>query len=287
MQKLIVAVLLAGSSVFAGSHPDPAAMVNPFLGSGGNPLSSGNTFPGATTPFGYVRLSPDTRYPPALFAVMPGTSNAGKSGYFWGHTRLTGFSHTRLQGAGVREGGFFRVLPLRARHVQNPSRRTRETAFRHEQEVASPGYYGLTIPHEGLKAELTASPRCGFHRYTPLKADSAIDVWVQSDTKISKHGKPMSGALTLLPERHAVFGETEMKSDVAMHYGGLVAYFYAEFTAGTEASLFEEKSWASGVEARGKESGLRLSSRGKTIEPPGSHPKMGALGASHSLRQYT
>ena len=36
----------------------PSYYVNPFIGTGGH----GHTFPGATSPFGMVQLSPDTRY---------------------------------------------------------------------------------------------------------------------------------------------------------------------------------------------------------------------------------
>src|SRR3712207_8507745 len=46
---------------------DLAAFVNPFVGTGNSPLpdylggnASGNTFPGATLPFGMVQFSPDT-----------------------------------------------------------------------------------------------------------------------------------------------------------------------------------------------------------------------------------
>jgi putative alpha-1,2-mannosidase len=38
----------------------PVASVNPLIGTGGDPDDGINVFPGATTPFGMVQLSPDT-----------------------------------------------------------------------------------------------------------------------------------------------------------------------------------------------------------------------------------
>lgn len=61
--------------------------VNPFIGTGGH----GHTFPGATLPYGFVQLSPDTR---------PDGYNDwdGCSGYHYSDSIIYGFSHTHLSG---------------------------------------------------------------------------------------------------------------------------------------------------------------------------------------------
>ena len=57
---LAVALLSVGSASWAETPADVAARayaeVDPFIGTG----ADGHTFPGATTPFGMVQLSPDT-----------------------------------------------------------------------------------------------------------------------------------------------------------------------------------------------------------------------------------
>ena len=65
---------------------DYARWVNPFIGTGGH----GHTFPGATTPFGMVQLSPDTRI----------DNWDGSSGYHYSDDVIYGFSHTHLSGTG-------------------------------------------------------------------------------------------------------------------------------------------------------------------------------------------
>lgn len=62
--------------------------VNPFIGTDG----PGNTYPGATVPFGMVQLSPDIG--------IPGWDRI--AGYFYQDSIITGFSHTHLSGTGSR-----------------------------------------------------------------------------------------------------------------------------------------------------------------------------------------
>jgi predicted alpha-1,2-mannosidase len=46
--------------------------------------------------------------------------------------------------------------------------------FSHEKETASPGYYGVEF-NNGIRVELTATPRVGFHRYTfPLGTEEPV-----------------------------------------------------------------------------------------------------------------
>ena len=78
--------------------------VNPFIGTGGISYLCGNDFPGATLPFGTVRLSPDT-------ISDTGRKATNMSGYYYGDQRILGFSHTRLSGTGAVDGGNFLVVP--------------------------------------------------------------------------------------------------------------------------------------------------------------------------------
>ena len=61
--------------------------VDPFIGTGAH----GHVFPGATTPFGMVQLSPDN-----------GTNGWDWcSGYHCSDSLISGFSHTHLSGTGI------------------------------------------------------------------------------------------------------------------------------------------------------------------------------------------
>jgi len=176
---LIVSVLMALSvlaAVPAAASADPVGSVNPFIGTQNNPNASyppfgkgyGNTFPGATTPFGMVQFSPDT------YNTASGADNWG--GYEYPANQIRGFSLTHLDGTGC-EGSFgFHDLPfmpytgslnsngsLPSSPATNAA--TYRSGFSHSTESASPGRYGVTLAN-GAKVELTATARTGMARFT-------------------------------------------------------------------------------------------------------------------------
>lgn len=71
---------------------DLTALVNPFVGT----KNFGNTFPGASAPFGMAQVSPDT---------------GGQGGYDYSRNTLYGFSQTHLSGVGCEVMGELPVMP--------------------------------------------------------------------------------------------------------------------------------------------------------------------------------
>lgn len=146
----------------------PSEMVNVFIGTGGH----GHTFPGATIPFGMVQLSPDTR--------MEGWDAC--SGYHDSDKTIIGFSHTHLSGTGIGDYGDILMMPVVGRKVlvrgeEGVPGSGYRSAFSKSNEKGSPGYYSVILDDYNIKAELTASTRAGFHRYTfPESKESDIIV---------------------------------------------------------------------------------------------------------------
>ncbi|PQV50197.1 putative alpha-1,2-mannosidase [Jejuia pallidilutea] len=136
--------------------------VNTFTGTDG----PGNTYPGAVVPFGMVQLSPDNG--------LPGWDRI--AGYFYPDSTIAGFSHTHLSGTGAGDMYDLLVMPLNSRFTESL---TPEGAYRpyskfsHDREEASPGYYAVDLLSSGIKAELTATERVGFHQYTFPKDDES------------------------------------------------------------------------------------------------------------------
>ena len=149
----------------AAADPDDLTQyVKIAIGTGGH----GHTYPGATMPFGMVQLSPDTY-------------NDGWdwcSGYHYSDSSIMGFSHTHLSGTGASDMLDFLLMPgvgpvktvpgLR----QNPGEGYR-SRFSHEEEVAVPGYYAVTLRDYNIRAELSATERAGIHRYRFPASDSS------------------------------------------------------------------------------------------------------------------
>ncbi|MDE2278454.1 MAG: GH92 family glycosyl hydrolase [Xanthomonadaceae bacterium] len=153
-----LAVVSGGALAAGGGH---AAAVDPRIGTGGN----GHTFPGATVPFGMIQLSPDT--------AMPDFRHAYKwaAGYQYGDPTIMGFSHTHFSGSGHSDLGDVLVMPIAGDVKLDPGDADKpgsgyRSRFSHASEVEQAGYYAVTLSDYGIRAELTASMRVGWHRYT-------------------------------------------------------------------------------------------------------------------------
>ena len=147
--------------------------VDPYIGTGGH----GHVFLGANVPFGLVQLGP-TEYTRGWDWC---------SGYHYSDSVLLGFSHMHLSGTGIGDLGDVLFLPTVSGE--------REARFSHADESVAPGYYSVRLPESGIRVELTATARTGFHRYHfSEKCDSARirvdlqrgigwDKWVSSGLK--------------------------------------------------------------------------------------------------------
>jgi predicted alpha-1,2-mannosidase len=155
-----VALLLPAGSRAADMSAGHAAAVDPRIGTGGD----GHTFPGATVPFGMIQLSPDT--------AMPDVKHAYKwaAGYQYADTSIMGFSHTHFSGSGHSDLGDVLVMPIAGDVRLEPGDPAKpgsgyRSRFSHDSEVVQAGYYAVTLSDYGVRAELTAGRRIGWHRY--------------------------------------------------------------------------------------------------------------------------
>lgn len=131
----------------------PNQYVNPFVGTGGH----GHTFPGAVLPFGMVQVGPDTRY--------EGWDGCG--GYHYSDSVIYGFSHTHLSGTGIPDYSDVLLVPQQGKLNTVPGYKKAGgfgSVFKHSKEKALPGYYHVELEN-GITADLTATLRCGVHRY--------------------------------------------------------------------------------------------------------------------------
>jgi predicted alpha-1,2-mannosidase len=132
--------------------------VNPLIGS----TASGDTFPGATLPFGMLQFSPVTATG-NLYSV------AGASGtYSYTNTKVRGFSLTHLNGTGCAGlDSDIPILPYTADVTTSPSTDTKDatyaSTFSHANETAQAGYYKVGLDN-GATVELTATKRTGAAR---------------------------------------------------------------------------------------------------------------------------
>ncbi len=144
------AVAAQGTEAAAGQL---TSLVNPFIGT----QNFGNTFPGASAPFGMVQVSPDT---------------GGQGGYDYQQDKILGFSQTHLSGVGCSVMGELPLMPTTGA-VDSVDPDVYRSAYSHDDEDAEPGYYRVGLTKYGIDAELTATPRTGWQRYTFPSTDRA------------------------------------------------------------------------------------------------------------------
>ena len=116
-------------------------------------------FLGANVPFGAVQLGPVN--------ISEGWDWC--SGYNYADSTIIGFSHTHLSGTGIGDLGDIAVMPTTGDLIMNKGTLQEPgnfSLFSHADEKVSPGYYSVVLKRYNIKAELTASTRVGFHRYT-------------------------------------------------------------------------------------------------------------------------
>ncbi|MBS1566589.1 MAG: GH92 family glycosyl hydrolase [Bacteroidetes bacterium] len=137
-----------------------SSYVNPFIGTA--PMTdsailgyrlpegwrswAGLVFPGASLPNAMVQLSPITEY-------------GSGAGYEYEDNVIYGFTHTNK--------GHWNLCNIPLLPMPDTAGSTGKffSHFSHAREKASPGYYQVYLEDYGINVGLTATLRCGYHRY--------------------------------------------------------------------------------------------------------------------------
>jgi predicted alpha-1,2-mannosidase len=147
--SLLLLIGTTGPIAFAEVVPaqkTPVDYVDPMIDSA---LSRWIFFSSACRPFGLVNLSPDTN---------PDKDWGG--GYLYGTGTISCFSHLHgWQLAGLP------VMPVTGDVDGHLGMSSYASNFSHADEVVRAGYHKVRLENYGIMAELTSTPRVGFHRY--------------------------------------------------------------------------------------------------------------------------
>lgn len=212
MKKLLLSVCAFSLTLATLQAGEITKYVNPFIGTGAiDGGLSGNNYPGATSPFGMIQLSPDT-------SEAPNWGDA--SGYDYNRNTIFGFSHTRLSGTGASDLIDITLMPT-------SSGRT-SSAFTHDEEKARPGYYQVMLKDEGINAELTTTQRNGIHRYQyPAGKDAEIILDMDHSADKGSWGRRIINSQIRILNDHAVEGYCIITGWAKLRK----IYFYMEFSS--------------------------------------------------------
>ncbi len=222
MSRILPLPLLL-SALFLSCHHQKdegplTAYVDPMIGTGFH----GHTFPGAVRPYGMVQVSPDTR--------LNEWDNC--SGYHYSNPTIMGFTHTHFSGTGGGGGSDILFMPDTGREKfeagpENEPLKGYRSVYSHAHEDAEAGYYRVLLDDNHITVELTATPRCAFHRYTYPAGD---DGWVILDLEHGNEDQPDS----LFLDTTSLMTAARELSGYRAASGGLdgpkVWYFVARFS---------------------------------------------------------
>ncbi|WP_160247975.1 glycoside hydrolase domain-containing protein [Bifidobacterium psychraerophilum] len=160
-----IGIAAAGTAQAATqSDTDVSQYVNPFVSTADD---DGQDLPGAQSPHGIVKVNPMT------------SQNRTHSGYNYSDTKISGFTHTNLDGVGGSGGGGdILVVPTSVNYSKRPDTSSYAHTFSHSDESAKPGYYQVGLSQTtgqdssistgtgSIEAKMTASVRTGLDRFT-------------------------------------------------------------------------------------------------------------------------
>lgn len=249
---------LAATASRATATPTPPQVrdltqeVDPLVGtewgrSFGDGGGGGNTFPGATLPFGMVQWSPDSGPTPS-WALDPG-------GYTDSDPRIERFSMTHLSGAGCNVMGDVPFMPTTAAVTDAPSADPERysATFSHANEQATPGYYAVQLD-SGIHVALTTTLRTGFARiHYPVGQPETLLVESGSDLRGTY------GAQTTVVSPTEVTGSVTSGRFCNYLPTTYTVYFAAQFSrAATATGAWQGGVMPGAVSATGSGSGVYL-----------------------------
>lgn len=262
-------ILCSAAALLTGCSADQDEMkyakwVDPFIGTDGIV----HTFPGATTPFGMIQLSPDTDTQGWNWC----------SGYHTSDSSIKGFSHNHLSGTGWSDLGDILVMATVGEVKTEPgSKENPDEGYRsridHARESAQAGYYQVELLDYGINAEMTATPRVGFHRYTFPETQQA-NIIIDPTNKIFGE--------VIETHTQVVDDNTIQGWCLSNGWGGKrKVFFTADFSKDFETSSDGPKAWAQFSTSEGESITVKVAL--SYVSQQGAQANMAAEGLGRSF----
>lgn len=224
----------------------------------------------AAMPHGMAKLAPSTD------GHYGNPSGWEAVGYDVRHKSIEGFVHFhewQVGGVSVMPATGRRLLvPGDLEDAEKGIKKGYRSLFDHKDEVARPGYYKVFLKDYGITAELTATERTGFHRYTfPESKDARIILDIGN--KQGESGEVLDAGVSMTDDTHFEGFVTTYPSYIKKYdpQGKISMYFYGEIsrkpalTGGFNKEGLKENTRS----ATGKGAGMFLefaTKAGETIE---------------------
>ncbi|MFP5080961.1 GH92 family glycosyl hydrolase [Pedobacter sp. JCM 36344] len=209
----------------------------------------------AALPHGMAKLAPSTN------GHYGNPSGWEAVGYDTRHNSIEGFVHFHeWQIGGVSVMPATGPLKVRPGELDKPGSGYRST-FDRKNEVAEPGYYKVLLNDYNITAELTATERVGFHRYTFPQNEQARII-LDIGNKQGESSEVTEASITMVDQTHFK-GYVVSYPKYIQQYdskGKIAMYFYGELSkAPKSVGAFDAKQAFENTRSiKGKGAGLYL-----------------------------
>jgi predicted alpha-1,2-mannosidase len=209
------ALLVIGAATVLTAQNDAASYVNPLVGTQRSAIGYGGTMPFVTPPFGMTDWTPQTRQ-----------NRISITSYNYDDTTISGFIGTHQPAIWMGDYGYVTIIPQVGELRTTPE--SRKLPYSHGSEIARPDYYRVSLDAGSnwkIQAEVTATERCAFFRFTfPNAAIARLIV------EASRPG--IAGMASVDPEAHEITGHNPHRMDA--HLGPFAlpnfkGYFVVQF----------------------------------------------------------
>lgn len=212
--------------------------LNLYIGTGGEFLGAPNLPLGAQSPYGTVRLGPDTNNE----KDSPDLINR-YAGYHYSDSYINIFSHTHVFGAGVVDYGNVGLVPVQVENDNDlqkliSKRHGYRSTFKHESETIEPGFYQVYLDTHQTKVELTATEQVGIHRYTfDESSKQYCVVLIDSSYALPPDGCQRSH-VDIDSTNNEITGSIFFKGFLSRVFGGVTTYFVIKFANWTDFGVW-------------------------------------------------
>lgn len=221
MKKFLILAVCLLTATVTMAEGDLLQYVHPTLGTA---HSRWFVFTPASMPFGMAKLGASTN---GTYGNHDGWEAVG---YEDGHTSIDGFPCLHeFQIGGIALMPITGKAPTLPGRMENPEEGWRST-FDKEDEQTHPGYYSVVLADYGVRAELTATPRVGYQRFTFPKSDNN-HILLNIGNRMGESGRVRDAQIKVTGKRTVEgYVITEPEYVKKYQHGATVPmYFYAQF----------------------------------------------------------
>jgi predicted alpha-1,2-mannosidase len=210
---ILILMCFALSGTLTGLAQQPVDDVNPMIGTTGpSVFDYGGMIPGVARPFGMTHWTAVTRE--NKISVCP---------YNYSDTMIQGFLGTHQPAIWMGDYGYVSLMPS-----IGELRIAQKYSYHHQDEISAPNYYSVKM-NEGdkpIKAELTATTRSGFLRFT-FPASQASHIVI---TAI--RSEQVTGLVHIDPEKQEITGYNpdRMSAELGPPLPNFKGYFVIQFS---------------------------------------------------------